>query len=48
MATMLQYLEVLFMQHIEPVRPGRKYSHQRIIVKAEANTDSYRNPLKHF
>lgn len=32
----LQNLEALFMQHIEPVRPNRKYAHQRIAVKARS------------
>jgi len=39
----LQHLEVLFIQHIEPVRPGRKYAHQRITVKARSKYQALTN-----
>jgi len=48
MATILRHLEALFIQHIEPVRPDRKYTHQRITVKARSKYRSYRDQLKHF
>jgi len=39
----LQHLEALFIQHIEPVRPGRKYDHQRITVKARSKYQALTN-----
>ncbi len=39
----LQHLEALFIQHIEPVRPDRKYAHQRITVKARSKYQALTN-----
>lgn len=39
----LKRLEALFMQHIEPVRPNRKYAHQRITVKARSKYQALTN-----
>lgn len=39
----LQSLVAIFMQHIEPVRPNRKYPHHRITVKARSKYQALTN-----
>lgn len=39
----LQNLEKLFLQHIEPVRTNRKYTHQRITAKARSKYQALTN-----
>ncbi|WP_299288367.1 transposase [uncultured Mucilaginibacter sp.] len=39
----LESLEALFIQHIEPIRPNRKYAHKRITVKARSKYQALTN-----